>query len=131
MRAWISETYPDEEGPLAVEGKSVILRGTKEDVQRFRAGLSSLWYGFVMSRTTVEQITALAESASEQDRQTILRFAMFSVGLDVDDAPQPSKVSPEQLAQSIDALGDIDAGNGVPYEAVRDRINSKLKRHGV
>ena len=84
-----------------------------------------------MSKTTVEQITAVAERASEQDRQTILRFAMFSAGLDVDDTPRPSKVGPEQLARSIEALEDLDAGNGVAYEDVRDRIDTKLARHGA
>lgn len=81
--------------------------------------------------TTIERIAAVAEKASEQDRQTILRFAMFSAGLDVDDTPVPSKVSPDQLGRSIEALQDLDAGNGVPHEDVRRRIDQKLSKHGL
>lgn len=43
MRAWISETFADEEGPMAVEGRSVIFRGSKEEmlaIARFMAAVA-------------------------------------------------------------------------------------------
>ena len=42
MKAWISATYSDEEGPMAIEGKSIIVHGTKEDMKAIAAFMMSV-----------------------------------------------------------------------------------------
>ncbi len=32
MKAWISQTHSDEDGPMAIEGKSVIIYASKEEI---------------------------------------------------------------------------------------------------
>ena len=33
MKAWLAETFADEEGPMAIEGRNVIIQGSKEEVR--------------------------------------------------------------------------------------------------
>ena len=41
MRAWLAQTYSDEDG-LAVEGKSVIVHGTKTDMKAIAEFMASV-----------------------------------------------------------------------------------------
>ncbi len=42
LEAWLSQTLADEEGPPAVRGKSVIIRGPKADVEAVAAFMSAV-----------------------------------------------------------------------------------------